>query len=177
VEFEWDSVKAEQNLRKHGVSFEDAARVFLDPDRIEASTEARIMGKIDGEPLVWLERVCWCCLYGSRRQGEVVRLISARKASANECAEYVKFRLDPKGKLTTRQLKRLAAIATMPDSKIDYSDISESSGACVGTKPGALIPSENKQQITLRWTRMCSVFSGKQEPAIKAASMRLCESI
>jgi hypothetical protein len=36
VEFEWDSAKAKLNLRKHGVSFEDAARVFLDPDRIEA---------------------------------------------------------------------------------------------------------------------------------------------
>jgi uncharacterized protein (DUF4415 family) len=62
----------------------------------------------------------------------------------------VKFRLDPKGKLTTKQLKRLAAIAAMPDSKIDYSDISESSGALRWTKPGALVPSENKQQITLR---------------------------
>src|SRR5258708_36481431 len=61
----------------------------------------------------------------------------------------VKFRLDPKGKLTARQLKRLA-IAAMPDSKIDYSDISESSGALRWTKPGALVPSENKQQITLR---------------------------
>jgi len=35
VEFEWDQEKAEANLRKHGVAFEDAARVFLDPNRIE----------------------------------------------------------------------------------------------------------------------------------------------
>jgi hypothetical protein len=30
-EFDWDPVKARQNLQKHGVSFERAARIFLDP--------------------------------------------------------------------------------------------------------------------------------------------------
>jgi len=29
--FDWDPVKAKQNLKKHGVSFERAAQVFLDP--------------------------------------------------------------------------------------------------------------------------------------------------
>ena len=29
--YEWDSRKAKENLRKHGVSFEEAATVFLDP--------------------------------------------------------------------------------------------------------------------------------------------------
>jgi uncharacterized protein len=36
MEFEWDQNKAETNLRKHHVSFEDAARVFLDVNRVEA---------------------------------------------------------------------------------------------------------------------------------------------
>lgn len=31
VEFEWDTNKAESNLEKHGVSFEEAAEVFFDP--------------------------------------------------------------------------------------------------------------------------------------------------
>jgi len=31
VIFEWDPSKGQQNLRKHGVSFEEAATVFLDP--------------------------------------------------------------------------------------------------------------------------------------------------
>ena len=35
MEFEWDAKKAATNLRKHQVSLEDAARVFLDPNRIE----------------------------------------------------------------------------------------------------------------------------------------------
>lgn len=35
MDFEWDAKKAATNFRKHHVSFEDAARVFLDPNRIE----------------------------------------------------------------------------------------------------------------------------------------------
>ena len=31
MEFEWDRTKAEQNLRKHGVAFEDAVDLFDDP--------------------------------------------------------------------------------------------------------------------------------------------------
>ncbi len=35
MEFEWDEEKARSNQRKHRVDFETAARIFLDPDRIE----------------------------------------------------------------------------------------------------------------------------------------------
>jgi uncharacterized DUF497 family protein len=31
AEFEWDTEKAESNLQKHGISFEEAATVFFDP--------------------------------------------------------------------------------------------------------------------------------------------------
>ena len=33
--FDWDARKAARNLRKHGVSFEEAATVFADPDALE----------------------------------------------------------------------------------------------------------------------------------------------
>ena len=33
MEFEWDPDKADSNLRKHEVSFEDVTLVFLDPNR------------------------------------------------------------------------------------------------------------------------------------------------
>ncbi len=64
----------------------------------------------------------------------------------------VKFRLDPKspGPLTTAQRKRLATVAASPDSGIDYSDIPRQTVAVAWTRPGALVQSENKQQITLR---------------------------
>ncbi len=37
--FEWDPAKARQNLRKHGVSFERASQVFLDPLMISVEDE------------------------------------------------------------------------------------------------------------------------------------------
>ena len=64
----------------------------------------------------------------------------------------VKFKLDPKhpSPLSGQQRKRLAAVAKMPDSDIDYSDIPRKTGMVKWTRPGALVPTENKQQVTLR---------------------------
>jgi uncharacterized protein (DUF4415 family) len=62
----------------------------------------------------------------------------------------VNFKLDPKRTQTAQQRKRLAAVAAMPDSKIDYSDIPPATGAMRWTRPGDLVPAENKQQVTLR---------------------------
>jgi uncharacterized protein (DUF4415 family) len=64
----------------------------------------------------------------------------------------VKFKLDPNnlGAQTSAQRKRLQQIAAMPDAQIDYSDISPSTSAIQWTRPGALVASENKQQVTLR---------------------------
>ena len=64
----------------------------------------------------------------------------------------VKFKLDLKNlpKLTAAQRKRLAAVAALPDKDIDYSDIPRSDKSVKWTRPGALVSTENKQQITLR---------------------------
>ena len=44
VDFEWDSRKAQLNLEKHGVSFEEAAEVFVDPfyQQGDASTRREV---------------------------------------------------------------------------------------------------------------------------------------
>jgi uncharacterized DUF497 family protein len=86
MQFEWDRAKAENNLRKHGVSFDDALHVFADPFRLDAPDfrtdygEARrlTMGEIDGRLHV--------VAYAMR--GDVVRLISARKANEREQRRY-----------------------------------------------------------------------------------------
>jgi len=64
----------------------------------------------------------------------------------------VKFKLDPAHPpvATVAQQRRLGAIAAMPDAAIDYSDIPRQTGPVQWTRPGMLLPSENKQQITLR---------------------------
>jgi uncharacterized DUF497 family protein len=84
--FEWDDGKAARNATKHGVPFEYAVRVFLDPHRLDSedtrhdySEEPRLsLGKIDGRLFV--------VAYTPR--GAVIRLISARKATEREQRRY-----------------------------------------------------------------------------------------
>jgi uncharacterized protein len=84
--FEWDTKKAAQNVAKHGVPFEYAARVFLDTHRLESEDTRRdyreqrrmTLGKIEGRLFV--------VAYTPR--GEVIRLISARKANEREQRQY-----------------------------------------------------------------------------------------
>ena len=64
----------------------------------------------------------------------------------------LKFKLDPKKPvpLSAAQRKRLAVAATMPDAEINYSDFPQQTGSVQWSRPGALVPTENKQQVTLR---------------------------
>ena len=89
LEFEWDPKKAAANLKKHGVSFEEARTVFLDeqakliddPDHSSDEDRFVLLG-ISGILRVLL--VCHCY----RQQGQTIRIISARKASPGETRQY-----------------------------------------------------------------------------------------
>jgi hypothetical protein len=85
VDFEWDTNKAESNLEKHGVSFEEAAEVFFDPFYQEGDATANdeprdfILGYSLSQRLllvVYVER--------SLR----IRIISSRPATRNERKLY-----------------------------------------------------------------------------------------
>ena len=83
--FQWDSDKAALNWHKHTVHFEDAALVFADENRIE-----RYDGKhSDGEDR-WITIGCvqkiLFVVYTER--GDCTRLISARRATADERRDY-----------------------------------------------------------------------------------------
>ena len=52
--------------------------------------------------------------------------------------------------LTDEQRARLSLLAKIPDSEIDYSDIPRQTETTHWTRPGTLVPIENKQQVTLR---------------------------
>jgi uncharacterized DUF497 family protein len=89
IEFEWSSTKARSNLKKHGVSFEEAQSVFYDEyarqffDEEHSDDEERfiMLGmSIRSRVLV----VCHC----ERSSVNVIRIISARKATANEQSFY-----------------------------------------------------------------------------------------
>ncbi|MGH9509455.1 MAG: BrnT family toxin [Terriglobales bacterium] len=89
-EFEWDPDKARTNQRKHGVSFEEAATVFFDEAAAveddpghsrHGENRSRMIGRADtGRVLV----VAYC------ETGDVIRIISARKASRSEERNYEK---------------------------------------------------------------------------------------
>jgi uncharacterized DUF497 family protein len=89
LHFEWDAEKAEANERKHSISFETAARVFLDPGRQEeldaAHDETENRWKTTG--MVAPEIIV--VIYTERgTAGEITRIISARKANAREKRQY-----------------------------------------------------------------------------------------
>jgi hypothetical protein len=89
IRFEWDSAKAEENLRKHGVSFEEAQTVFYDDFATEFYDDKHSGGEdrflLLGLSLhLRLVMVCHCY----RESESVIRIISARKATVNETKFY-----------------------------------------------------------------------------------------
>jgi uncharacterized protein len=89
MDFEWDGRKAAANLRKHRVRFEDAARVFLDPNRIETFDGRDAYGEDRWKTIGLVEPALLAVVYTLREEdSETIRLISARKADAHERAQY-----------------------------------------------------------------------------------------
>jgi uncharacterized DUF497 family protein len=88
-EFEWDPDKNRSNQRKHGVSFEDAATVFLD-ENADSKRDPDDWGEEDRFILIGLSSkhriliVCHCYRESDAR----IRIISARKASPIERLDY-----------------------------------------------------------------------------------------
>lgn len=82
---EWDDRKNEINKRKHGISFETAAHVFEDINRIEYFDEAHSADE-DRFIVLWLVRKVLFVVYTDR--GDATRIISARKATEAETEVY-----------------------------------------------------------------------------------------
>lgn len=86
IRFKWDSRKATSNLRKHGVTFEQACEVFFDPfvTVVDAGTEAEdrdaAIGMTAESRLLVVVHVL--------REEEVFRIISARPAMPAERRQY-----------------------------------------------------------------------------------------
>ena len=89
IQFEWDARKASANKKKHGIFFEEARTVFFDenakliddPDHSDDKERFVLLG-VSSSLKVML--VCHCY----REEGNVVRIISARKASTLESKQY-----------------------------------------------------------------------------------------
>lgn len=94
MKFEWDADKNKANITKHGISFEQAKEIFDDPltlsfldERFNYFEERWIsMGKCKNEMLVVVAH-----LYLNQNADEVIRIISARKATPKERHFYERF--------------------------------------------------------------------------------------
>ena len=94
ISFAWDRTKAESNLKKHKISFEEAQTVFSDPnarmifDPEHSGGEDRfiLFGLSSGLRLIV---ICHCYI----EDDMAIRIISARKANKNEQKQYGSFLL------------------------------------------------------------------------------------
>ncbi|MBQ6297530.1 MAG: BrnT family toxin [Selenomonadaceae bacterium] len=84
-EFEWDDEKYQINIKKHGIYFEDAARVFFDDNAVYYSDNEH---SIDEErfKIVGMVENILAVIYTER--GEKNRIISARPADKFERNDY-----------------------------------------------------------------------------------------
>lgn len=85
--FTWEEGKARQNVRKHGVRFEEAATVFIDPlarlydDPDHSESELRFL-------LVGYSLAGRMLLVVHAERGDTIRIISARRTSVREQKEF-----------------------------------------------------------------------------------------
>lgn len=88
--FEWDEDKNRQNRRKHSISFEEAksvfadnrARLIADPDHSDEEDRFVLLG------MSWKLRILIVC-HCYRRDDQVIRIISARRADKKEQKIYM----------------------------------------------------------------------------------------
>ncbi|MDP9178435.1 MAG: BrnT family toxin [Gemmatimonadota bacterium] len=90
LRIEWDAAKARANLRKHGISFDEAETAFSDdyalllsdPDHSTVDEERLVLIGMSAALRVLVVVHC------ERDNGNTIRLISARRATRSERAQY-----------------------------------------------------------------------------------------
>ena len=91
LNFVWDEKKNQSNIKKHGISFDEAMSVFYDDDALfildekHSKKEERFI-LIGFSSKANILVVCHCY----RQSEQVIRIISARKANKVERKEYIK---------------------------------------------------------------------------------------
>ena len=85
MKYIWDKNKNKQNIKKHGISFELASKIFLDPNRIEYYDEKHSKNE-DRYYTIGLVGEVLFVVYTERN--EMIRFITARLADKNEEKQY-----------------------------------------------------------------------------------------
>jgi uncharacterized DUF497 family protein len=92
IKFAWDENKAQSNIKKHGISFEEAksvfddddARMIPDPDHSEVEERFILLG------MSYTLRVL-TVVHCYKDEDNVIRIISARKSTKKEQKQYQEF--------------------------------------------------------------------------------------
>ncbi|WP_442864575.1 BrnT family toxin [Alteromonas sp. BMJM2] len=90
IKFEWNEAKAASNQVKHGISFKEAKTAFFDERALQFFDETNSILDEDRFLLLGMSNssklllICHC----ERKDGEVIRIISARKATKSESKLY-----------------------------------------------------------------------------------------
>lgn len=85
-DFEWDPAKAAENVRKHGVTFDEASAVFRDPFLLDSADERFAYGEQRRTAIGFVQDTMLVVGYAER--GDACRIISARAATARERRLY-----------------------------------------------------------------------------------------
>jgi uncharacterized DUF497 family protein len=88
--FEWDAAKARSNLKKHGVSFEEATTVFGDPNAVTIDSD--YVGEDRLVTVGYSNRAILVVVVHTDRNDRL-RIISARKATRKERRDYEDYSL------------------------------------------------------------------------------------
>jgi uncharacterized DUF497 family protein len=89
IKLQWNDDNAVSNLKKHGITFEEAKSIFYDEyavqffdhDNTESEDRFLMLGLSNNSRILV---VCHC----ERDEGNSIRIISARKATSRECKHY-----------------------------------------------------------------------------------------
>jgi len=92
IRFEWDENKNSSNIKKHGISFEEAktvfydenARLISDPDHSIEEERFIILGMSLNLKIIIV-------VHTYKEKDELIRIISARKATKNESKIYYRY--------------------------------------------------------------------------------------
>ncbi|NOT46641.1 MAG: BrnT family toxin [Acidobacteria bacterium] len=97
MKFQWSSSKNADNRRKHFLDFEDAFEIFKGPILTEVDDRVDY-GEIRTKGIGFLREIVVVLIF-TEREGDIIRIISLRKATKYEREKFYKFLQDRLGSI------------------------------------------------------------------------------
>ena len=91
MQFEWDDEKNKTNIRKHGIDFDTAALVFADENRLEIFDEIHSGNEDRYITIGMINEVAYIVMVVYTERENIIRLISARRATKQERSMYYDY--------------------------------------------------------------------------------------